>query len=153
MSASHALGPAERHAGRQAALQMLYQWEVGATDLTDVLSTYPMLQPRTLDLPTRTFAEALVRGTAVNLPRIDPLIVEQAEHWRIERMPVVDRLILRLATYELLEHTTPTAVIIDEALGLARTFSTEPAVKFVNGMLDAIAARIRPGRDANAPAR
>lgn len=133
---------AERHAAREAALQMLYQWEVGATDLGEVLSSYPSIATRPIGGDARAFAERLVRGTAVNLARIDPLIVEQAANWRIERMPVVDRLILRLAIFELLEQDVPRAVVIDEAVRLARTFSTEPAVKFVNGVLDAIGQRI-----------
>jgi N utilization substance protein B len=124
---------------------MLYQWEVGATDLGEVLASYPSIASRTLPPDARLFAERLVRGTAVSLERIDPLIVEQAANWRLERMPVIDRLILRLAIFEFLERETPRAVIIDEALKLARTFSTEPAVKFVNGVLDAIAQRLGGG--------
>jgi N utilization substance protein B len=147
-----ALRAVERHAAREAALQMLYQWEISGTDLGDVLSTYPSVATRQLGEDGRAFAERLVRGTAVNLARIDPLIVEQAEHWRLERMPVVDRLILRLAVFELLERDVPRAVIIDEAAKLARTFSTEPAVKFVNGVLDAIGQRLEGDqRDTEAP--
>jgi N utilization substance protein B len=131
--------PAQRHAAREAALQMLYQWEVGRAELGDVLATYPSVRSKPLDEAARRFAEELARGTARSLDRIDPLIAEQARHWRLERMPVVDRLILRLALFELLECGTPRAVVIDEALRLARTFSTEPAVKFINGVLDAIA--------------
>jgi N utilization substance protein B len=136
--------PAARHTAREAALQMLYQWEVGAADLGDVLSSYPLVSTRTLDEEGRTFAEALVRGAAVNLARIDPLIAGHAEHWRLERMPVVDRAILRLAVYELLETGTPRAVVIDEALELARTYSSDQAVKFINGVLDAVGRSLAP---------
>jgi N utilization substance protein B len=81
----------------------------------------------------------LARDTVARLASIDPLIAETAERWRPERMAVVDRLILRLAVNELMtDSDTPPAVVIDEALELARTFSTEDAVKFINGMLDAI---------------
>lgn len=133
---------AERHAAREAALQMLYQWEVGGGDLGEVLSTYPALGGKTLDEAGRQFAESLVRGTAVQLDRIDPLITAEAEHWRLERMAVIDRLILRLAVYELLDTATPRAVVIDEALELARTFSGDAAVRFINGVLDAVARRL-----------
>ncbi len=89
-------------------------------------------------------AEEIVRGTAERLGEIDPLIAEAAANWRLERIAVIDRLILRLATYELLAMPgTPHAVIINEALELARTFSTEDAVKFVNGVLDGIRKKVR----------
>jgi N utilization substance protein B len=81
------------------------------------------------------------------LEAVDKLIAETAEHWRPERMAVLDRLILRLAVCEMLQNAgpapaTPAAVIINEALELARTFSTEDAVKFINGMLDGIRKKI-----------
>jgi N utilization substance protein B len=147
------LSAAERHAAREAALQMLYQWEVGGTDLPQVLTWYPSIALHRLDDNGRALAEALVQGTAQNLPRIDPMIAEQAANWRLERMPVIDRLILRLAVYELLDRDTPIAVVIDEAIRLARTFSTEAAVKFINGVLDAIGHRLRDiDPEHNAPA-
>jgi N utilization substance protein B len=148
------LRAAERHAAREAALQMLYQWEVGAVDLGDVLATYPAVAGRALPPASRAFAERLVRGTAVDLGRIDPLISAQAANWRLERMPVIDRMILRMAVFELLEGDAPRAVVIDEAVELARTFSTDPAVKFVNGVLDAIGQRLEDeagGLKASAP--
>jgi N utilization substance protein B len=132
---------------------MLYQWEVGGSDLGDVLATYPSVGTRTLDEEARRMAERLVRGTAVNLGRIDPLITRHAEHWRIERMPIVDRTILRLGIYELLEADAPRAVVIDEALELARAYGTGPSVKFINGVLDAVARSLaRPAPDTDAPA-
>jgi N utilization substance protein B len=77
-----------------------------------------------------------VAGTVADL---DPMIVEAAENWRIERMNVLDRLILRLAIYEFLhEPGTPAKVVINEALELARTFSTDDSVRFINGILDAV---------------
>ena len=85
------------------------------------------------------WAIELVRGTARELHRIDPLITQHATNWRIERMAVVDRVILRLGVYELLcTPDTPPAVVIDEAVELARTFSADQAVPFVNGVLDAV---------------
>ena len=91
----------------------------------------------------RTFASALARDTVARLTAIDPLIAETAERWRPERMPVLDRLILRMAVCELQrDRGTPAAVVINEALELARTFSTEESVKFINGMLDAIRKKL-----------
>ena len=84
------------------------------------------------------FLEQLVRGTVEKAGEIDALISSHAEHWRIERMPAVDRNILRLAIYEMRKTDTPPAVVIDEALELARRFSTEESVQFVNGVLDAV---------------
>jgi N utilization substance protein B len=86
----------------------------------------------------RTFAEQLVRLTTANLEKIDPLIVETAEHWRLSRMAALDRIILRLAIGEFLDGSTPRNVVINEALELAKTFSGEESVKFVNGILDAV---------------
>ena len=79
-----------------------------------------------------------MRGVIEQLPEIDERIARNASHWRLERMPVVDRNILRIAVYEMLRTDTPPAVIIDEALELARQFSGEESVHFVNGVLDAV---------------
>ncbi len=131
-----------RHRAREAALQMLYQWEVGRAPLDDVLGGYwsldrdgePPLSPA-----LRAFASALVSGTVEHLDEIDRLIAAQAEHWRLSRMAIVDRLILRLAVYEFLHGAgMPAKVVINEALELAKTFSADDAVKFVNGILDGI---------------
>lgn len=84
------------------------------------------------------FLERLVRGTVEKAGEIDALISGHAEHWRLERMAAVDRNILRLAIYEMQNTETPAAVVIDEALELARRFSTEESVQFVNGVLDAV---------------
>lgn len=83
------------------------------------------------------FVESLVRGTVERQAEIDETIRRRLQHWRLERMAAVDRNILRLATYELLATPTPPAVVIDEALELARRFSNDEAVQFVNGVLDA----------------
>jgi len=130
-----------RHRAREVALQMLYQWEVGRVSMHEVLQTFwshpPEGSPLTDDL--RTFATSLATGTAEHVAEIDPLIVDAAEHWRIERMNVLDRLILRLAVYEFLHQAeTPGKVIINEALELARSFSADDSVRFINGILDAI---------------
>ena len=130
-----------RHRARQAAVQMLYQCEIGHNDIEDVLRTFWSANlPGSEGAPegVRTFAEQLVRLTVANLEKVDPLIVETAEHWRLSRMAALDRIILRLAISEFLDGATPRNVIINEALELAKTFSGDESVKFVNGILDAV---------------
>ena len=138
-----------RHRAREAAVQMLYQFEFGKAELAEVMGTFWSLAapgaPPASD-SVRAFAEDLVRGTVADLPRIDPLLAGTAEHWRLSRMAAVDRTILRLATHEFLREATPRNVVINEALELAKTFSTEESARFINGMLDAIKQRLdRPG--------
>ena len=134
---------ASRHRARQVALQMLYQWEVGRVDMADVRRSRPAEPEAPLPDALQAFAERLAEGTAKNIATIDPLISEAASSWRIERMNVVDRLILRLAVHEFLDQKeTPANVIINEALELARSFSSDDAVAFVNGVLDAIRRKL-----------
>jgi N utilization substance protein B len=153
-----------RHRAREAALQILYQWEIGRTDVGSAADTFFGLQwadaePAPDDL--RTFATELAHDTVRRLAETDALIAETAERWRPERMAVLDRLVLRMAVAELMRslrpaeagrHTdqpdepVPPAVVINEALELARTFSTEDAVKFINGMLDAIRKKLEGSR-------
>jgi N utilization substance protein B len=135
-----------RHRAREAALQILYQWDVGRTDVERAAETFFGQQWPDTDPPAdalRAFASALARDTVARLDQIDPLIAQTAERWRPERMAVLDRLILRMAACELLRDAdTPHAVVINEALELARTFSTEESVKFINGMLDAMRKKL-----------
>jgi transcription antitermination protein NusB len=135
-----------RRRGREAALQMLYQSEIGRLSMPLVRSSFwDVGQPDTGQVSNRIrqFAERLATGTADNLAAIDPLIEAQAENWRLERMPVLDRLVLRMAVYEFLhEPEIPRAVTIDEALELAKRFSTPEAVKFINGVLDGVRRRL-----------
>jgi N utilization substance protein B len=137
-----------RHRAREVAVQVLYQWEVGRGTIDQAVDTVFTLQwpdegppPEAL----RTFATGLARDTVAGLERVDTLIADTSERWRLERMPVLDRLILRMAVCELLRSPqggVPPAVVINEALELARTFSTEESVKFINGMLDAIRKKL-----------
>jgi len=87
--------------------------------------------------------EQLVRGTAAGVAEIDKKIAAKSEHWRVERMAVVDRNILRLAIYELGVAELPPPVVIDEALELARQFSSDESLAFINGVLDAIHRQAR----------
>jgi len=135
-----------RHRAREAGLQILYQWEVGGRDVDEAAETFFALQWPDVDAPPealRAFASQLARDTVGRLGEIDELIAGTARRWRPERMALLDRLILRMAIGELLSGTgTPPAVVINEALELARTFTTEESVKFINGMLDAIRKKI-----------
>jgi len=130
-----------RHRAREAAVQMLYQWEVGKASMYEVGQTFwngPAV-PEPLGEELRAFATTLATGVAGTVADIDPMIADAAKNWRIERMNVLDRLILRLAVYEFLhEPGTPGKVIINEALELARSFSADDSVRFINGILDAI---------------
>jgi transcription antitermination protein NusB len=130
---------ARRHQAREAALQILYFWEVGKTDPTQALEAYfGEHQPEASD-EIRTFASEIVSGTVGNLEAIDKLIEQHSANWRLARLASIDRLILRMATWELQHQPeVPAAVVLDEALELARTFSTDDSVRFVNGVLDAI---------------
>jgi N utilization substance protein B len=145
-----------RRRAREAALQILYQWEIGKIDVDRASRTFFDLQwagsePAPDDV--RVFATGLALDTVARLAEIDALIADTSERWRLERMPVVDRLVLRLAICELLrDPDTPHPVVINEALELARTFSTEESVKFVNGMLDGIRKKIdRPDPGSQKP--
>jgi N utilization substance protein B len=131
-----------RHRARQQALQLLFQWDLRRTPLEEILRGYYdslLVSEDTVGRPRPDeFAEVLLRGVIEDLPGIDERITRNAAHWRLERMPVVDRNILRIAVYEMLRTDTPPAVIIDEGLELARTFAGEESVHFVNGVLDAV---------------
>jgi transcription antitermination protein NusB len=130
-----------RRAAREAALQMLYQCEVGRAGAYEAIATYWSAREaeQALDEPLREFADGLVRGTLGRVTEIDALLAAHAQNWRIERMAVLDRLVLRLGTYELLaDPDTPAKVVINEAIELARRFSGDEAAGFVNGVLDAV---------------
>ncbi len=130
---------AHRHRARERALQWLYQWEIGAVDLEALFEPGRQVELHPPDPARDSLAESLVRGTAADLARIDGLIATHATNWRLERLAVIDRLILRMGVHELLSTPeTPPAVVIDEALELAKTYSSEQAAPFVNGVLDAI---------------
>jgi N utilization substance protein B len=125
-----------RRKGRELAVQMLYQWDVAAQPVGKVLEAFWRLgeQPES----ARSFARKLVEGTVADAGEIDAIITEHAEHWRVDRMATVDRNILRLAVYEFLHEDTPKKVVINEALEIAKKFSTPEAVQFINGILDAV---------------
>src|SRR5437016_1974385 len=122
-----------RHRAREAALQILYQGEISGAAIEQAADTVLRLQwpdPVPPDAEVAAFASTLARETVARLADIDPLIAETAERWRPERMAILDRLILRMAVCEMLRQAAdaPAAVVINEALELARRFSTEDAV-------------------------
>ena len=127
-----------RRRSRQRALQILFLWDARKQPVEDALNAYY----ETLyseEKPERDeFVNHLVRGTVKHVAEVDERIAKHAEHWRMERMPAVDRNILRLAVFEMTGEKTPAPVVIDEAIELARKFSSEESAQFVNGVLDAI---------------
>ncbi|HEY3579597.1 MAG TPA: transcription antitermination factor NusB [Pyrinomonadaceae bacterium] len=128
-----------RRKARECALQMLFAADVAEMPPDEVVRSYwAELGDSDLDETARAFATRLATGTLSNLTLLDERIRSRAEHWRISRMAVVDRNILRLAVYEFLYEPTPRTVAINEALEIARRFSTYEATQFINGILDAI---------------
>ncbi|MEO8661309.1 MAG: transcription antitermination factor NusB [Bryobacteraceae bacterium] len=134
-----------RSRSRQRALQVLFQRDVRQQPAEEAISAfYDSLYSEdesAPQAPSDPFMEELVTGTVGKLSEIDARITAASEHWRLERMPAVDRNILRLAIFEMMNQATPAAVVIDEALELARRFSGDESVSFVNGVLDAVHRR------------
>jgi N utilization substance protein B len=133
-----ARGVGERRRSRERALELAYEAESKGLLPADLLSE--------LVVAPAEFALQLVLGLTEHLVEVDQLVSEHSAGWAIDRMPAVDRCILRIGTYELLaEHDVPVAVVIDEAVELAKEYSTEDSGRFVNGVLAAIADTVRPG--------
>jgi N utilization substance protein B len=128
-----------RRKARICALQMLFQYDVARPSVEELTGNYWEAFGDDMGNVARDFSDNLARGAIAHLRDIDDLIMRRAENWRIQRMAVVDRNILRLAIYEFLyEPETPKTVVINEALEIARRFSTFEATQFINGILDAI---------------
>ncbi len=133
---------AARHRSRKRALQVLFEWDMrGGNSIDSAIAHYydSLYSEESENKPKPDpFMEELVRGTVANAEQIDKQLQAKAANWRLERMAVVDRNILRLAIFELSQQVTPAPVIIDEAVELARQFSNDEAVPFINGVLDAV---------------
>ncbi len=128
---------ASRRKARELALQMLFQWEQGKHSPHHVLATFLSVQH--IDPETEAFTRILFEGAISKVKELDQQVRKQSKNWSLERMAAVDRNLLRLALYELLHcRETPPAVVINEALEIARRFSNKDSVEFVNGILDAI---------------
>lgn len=126
-----------RRKSREFAMQMLYQWEMGGNTPEQVGASFFL--ERKADDEVENFARGLFRGAVDDMKRLDQVITRHATNWRLERMAAVDRSILRLAVYELLhDPETPPHAVINEALEIARRFSGDGSVEFVNGILDSV---------------
>jgi N utilization substance protein B len=131
-----------RTKARECAFQLLYQWEITGDPMEQVMDGFWRLRSGTPQM--RAMAERLACGAQSRAAELDGAIAEAATHWRIDRIAPVDRTILRLGAYELLaEEATPAAVILDEAVELAKRFGEADSSSFVNGVLDAIRRRVR----------
>ena len=144
-----------RRKARECALQMLFAADlIGSIRADELVRFYwSELGDPEMDEAARDFATRLATGALAHIPELDERIRSRAEHWRISRMAVVDRNVLRLAVYEFLYEPTPRTVAINEALEIARRFSTYEATQFINGILDAIKRDLdqeRPQKDADA---
>jgi N utilization substance protein B len=129
-----------RRRARELALQMLYQFELTAASPEAMHADFDEWQ--NAGEAQRDFADALLRGTVARLAEIDDELRHQTTHWRLERLAAVDRNILRLAMYELIyEQDTPPAVVIDEAIEIAKKYGAKDSGRFVNGVLDGFLKR------------
>jgi transcription antitermination protein NusB len=135
-----------RRRARECALQLLYMWEfhkaLGHAGVSAFWVDRPQEEPA-----TRDFATLLVEGVVRRLEEVDDLIRKASLNWRIDRMATVDRNILRLATFELMEVVdTPLKVVLNEAIELSKRYGSEDSGAFVNGVLDKIGSTLRPGQ-------
>ena len=129
-----------RRKARELALQMLYQHDLSGNAPDMIIDTFEDLQKSKPN--TREFATKIFRGTVDHLADIDGMIQAQAENWRLSRMAVVDRNIIRMSVYEFLHETgTPKLVVIDEAIEIAKRYGNDKSSQFINGILDGILKR------------
>jgi N utilization substance protein B len=139
-----------RTKARECALQMLYQWEITREPMERVAASF--WKVRTTTEQTMAMAERLAKGAQSRIETIDAAIAAAATHWRLDRLAAVDLCILRIGAYELMaEPATPAAVVLDEAVEMAKRFGEAETPSFVNGVLDAIKRRVREGPPAAEP--
>lgn len=133
-----------RRKSRELAMQMLFQADVGKQTPDQVRATFWRSTDET-EVEVRGFAEDLFRSAETHAEQIDQLIAQNSKHWRLERMPAVDRNLLRMAVGEMLGFkSTPFPVVINEALEIGRRYCAPESINFLNGMLDAIARGLLP---------
>ncbi|MDX1582826.1 MAG: transcription antitermination factor NusB [Thermoanaerobaculia bacterium] len=138
--ATKSRGSGARRSARELALQMLFQFDLSGNDVDHILERFDDLERAREDI--RRFAIRLFRGTVEHRDEIDDRIQRQAQHWKMSRMAVVDRNIIRMSVYELMyERETPHLVVIDEAIEIGKRFGTEKSSQFINGILDGILKR------------
>jgi N utilization substance protein B len=133
-----------RREARERALGLLYEAHAKSLSPSDLLAELPVAP--------EPFATDLVVGVGVHTARLDELISRFSVDWALDRMPVIDLTLLRIAVYELLEHPdVPTGAVISEAVALAKTYSTDESGRFVNGVLGSIAGEVRPAEPEASP--
>jgi N utilization substance protein B len=133
----------KRHQARELALKVLFQLESSSDDPEEVLQYHAAEGAATSDVAN--FAGQLVRGVIDNREKLDAVLSETSEHWKLEQMAKVDRIVLRIAVYEItIDRHVPTKAAINESIELAKTFSGEEAGRFVNGILGRVAASVTP---------
>lgn len=138
-SAADRPGPG-RHEARERAIGLIYEAETKGEPLLDVLAA--------LTVAPLPYAVSLIEGIAAEVERLDQLINDHSDGWSVDRMPAMDRAVLRMATFELAERDEiPVAVILDEAVELAKEYSTEKSGRFVNGVLASLAVVLRGDQD------
>jgi N utilization substance protein B len=125
-----------RTKSREFAMQMLFQWDMSQQDFAKLEAKF-WKNAKAAD-KTRTFANKLFEGAAKDVAILDALIVGHSDNWRFERLAAIDRAILRLAIHEMNCKETPPKVVLNEAVDLAKKYSSEEAGSFVNGILDAV---------------
>jgi N utilization substance protein B len=141
--------PAKRTKARERALQALYQIDVAAEGIDEALSRFwKSFEP--VEREVMTLAEAIVRGVATHRRAIDDTIERISTNWRLDRMAKVDRNVLRLAVFELLQTDVPVKVVINEAIELGKKYGSESTGAFVNGVLDRVAGELPAARRGGA---
>ncbi len=132
-----------RHHAREMALRVLFEYDLAHTDPKSLVERL-----NSQDTRDREFAQSIVHGVLEHQEQVDRIIAQSSVDWRVQRMPTIDRNVLRIAVYELLfEPKTPISVLIAEAVELAGVYSTEDAKRFVNGVLSSAAKAVRPEGD------
>jgi len=127
----------KRRRARECAVQMLFQIDLSGVEPAEVYAQF--WEAHDMEADVRSFSQELVDGVVAARDKLDARIAAAAKHWRLERMAVVDRNILRMALYEMNRSPhTPAAVVIDEAIEVARRFGADESANFVNGVLDAL---------------
>lgn len=126
----------QRHKARQYALQMLFQWEIGRQEPLRIEDGFWRIARA--EKNTRNFANDLFEGVVKHFAELDAMVSAHTDNWRLERLALIDRAILRLGVHELRSGKTPRKVVVNEAVELAKTFSSEDAAGFVNGVLDSV---------------
>ncbi|BCD67653.1 transcription antitermination factor NusB [Nitratiruptor sp. YY09-18] len=134
---------ATRHQAREAVIGLLYAYDLGNPEIKNFAED--ILEEKKIRNKQREFALSLFKGTVENLEKIDEMIKKHLESWDLDRLGHIEKAILRLGVYELLFSDLDSAIVINEAVELAKKLGTEQSPKFINGVLDAIAKEVKNG--------